>query len=131
MALQNTWLYTKTVVLGEKILADFENQFKVLGKRPYSDSKGRYPDGYRLNLKVLKDNGDPGVDKNGIPRMTNVEQTFDVIVLDKTGCAEIFPGDYIALDGFNEQASYVINFNLGIFSDGAHVLKKASSPNGK
>lgn len=62
--------------------------------------------------------------------MTNVEQTFDVIVLDKAGCAGIVPGDYIALDGFNEQASYVINFDLGIFFDGAHVLKKASSPNG-
>lgn len=130
MALQNTWLYTKAVVLGEKILADFENQFKVLDRRPYSDSRGRYPDGYRLNLKVLKDNGDLGVDKNGIPRMTNVEQTFDVIVLDKAGCAGIVPGDYIAIDGLNEQASYVINFDLGIFFDGAHVLKKASSPNG-
>lgn len=131
MALQNTWLYTKNIILGDKILSDFDNQFKVLGKSLYSDKKGKKPDGYRLNLKVLKDNGDPGTDGNGMPRMTNAEQTFDVIVFDKAACADIVPGDYVALDDFNEEASFAYKFDLYIFFNSAHILKKANSANGK
>lgn len=48
MALQNTWLYTKTL---------------VFSKRSYSDQQSRYPDGHTPNFKVLKDNFNPGVDK--------------------------------------------------------------------
>lgn len=54
----NSYVFTKTHVLGEKILKTFRNRFKVVTSRPYVDKKGELPDGYTYTFRVLYDDYD-------------------------------------------------------------------------
>ena len=110
MALTNTHVITRTVILADKFLAGTGNKYKVVSARPYSDKKGVLPDGYVLTLKVLTDTIDYGCDKDGNERENNVDQNFDVTVL--ATHTPLKKGDYVALKNFDEEHSYAIGFDL-------------------
>lgn len=110
MALINTHVITRTVILADKFLKGTANRYKVVSARPYTDKKGVLPDGYTLTLKVLSDTIDYGYDKDGNARENNVDQNFDVTVLSKHTLLK--KGDYVALKDFDEEHSYAIGFDL-------------------
>lgn len=73
--------YAKTIFRDKDFLKDTRNRFKVVSVSPYSDKKGKLPDGQRLTLKILEDDGTPPTDKNGNPQDNLVDENFDVTVL--------------------------------------------------
>lgn len=110
MALINTWFFTKNIIEWDKIEKATHNQYKVVSVRPYTDKKGKLPEGYSLTLMVLKDDFDYGSDKNGLPRESNLYCSFDATVL--TRKSPIKKGDVIKLIGFDEENSFAIGFDL-------------------
>ena len=110
MALANTFVFTHTVVDGEKFLEATHNQYKVVSVRPYVDKKGELPEGLNLTLMVMKDDYNYGVDKKGVPRENNELHNFDVTVLNRT--KPIKKGDMVRLLGFDAEHSYAIGFDL-------------------
>lgn len=110
MSLANTFKFTKTIIDWSKIEKATGNRYKVVSVRPYTDKKGKLPDGYNLTLMVLHDDFDYGLDKNGNPRESNLYQNFDVTVLSRN--VEVKKGDNIRLLDFDSENSFAIGFNL-------------------
>lgn len=111
MPLANNYVFTKTVIDADVLLKAFHNQFRVVATRNYTDKKGVLKDGLTLTLGVMYDDFDYGVDKKtGLARDNNIYQTFDVTVLDRS--QPVKKGDFIALEEFDEENSYAINFEL-------------------
>ncbi len=86
------------------------NRFQVVHVDPYSDKKNNLPDGYRLNLLILDDGLDYGTDSNGNPNESNQLATFDVTVLNTEKTPK--KGDFVKLLDFDEEHSYIIDYNL-------------------
>lgn len=64
--------------------------------------------------------------------MTNVEQTFDVNILDKAACADIEPGKITSCLMISMRKPLIITITgLVFFFSSIHVLKKANAANGK
>lgn len=110
MSLINIFAFTETLIKADAILNATGNKYKIVSVREYTDKKGKLPDGYNLTLKVLQDNFDYGIDKDGNPRESNEDQNFDVTVLSRH--TKLKKGDYISLKDFNSDNSYYIDFNL-------------------
>ena len=111
MALQHTFVFTKTIIEWEKFSKATQNRYQVVSVREYSDKKGNRPDGYSLTLMVLKDNLDYGVNANtGEPRDNNEFVNFDVTVFSRK--EKIVKGDIISLEQFDPDNSFVIGFDL-------------------
>ncbi len=123
MAIVNNWVFTKTSIEWEKFISATKNQYKVVSVRNYRDKKGNLPDGVSLTLQVIKDDYDYGVDKNGNQRETNLFQNFDVTVLNDS--VQVVKGDYVALEGFIPEYSFVIGFDMILRFKSLKVLKKA------
>lgn len=124
MSLINTWVFTHTLVDGNKILEATGNQYRVVSFREYTDKKGVLPDGYTITLTVLKDTYDYGVDKNGKTRDNNLYQTFDVTVLNRN--ITLNKQDIVSLIGFDEEHSYAIGFDLLLRFKDLKVIKPAA-----
>lgn len=113
--------YAKTIFRDKDFLKDTRNRFKVVSVSPYSDKKGKLPNGQRLTLKILEDDGTPPTDKNGNPQDNLVDENFDVTVL---SCDPMVrKGDYIALENFDQEHSYVINYSVILRFKGLRVLQ--------
>lgn len=124
MSLINTFVFTRTIVDGNKILEATSNQYRVVAFREYRDKKGILPDGYTVTLTVLKDTYDYGVDKDGKPRDNNLYQTFDVTVLNRN--ITLNKQDIVSLIGFDEEHSYAIGFDLLLRFKDLKVIKPAN-----
>lgn len=126
MSLINTWCFTKTIIDCEKFLKATHNQYRVVSVKEYVDTKhGVLPDGYILTLKVLKDDLDYGIDKNGVQRENNEDQNFDATVLNRNH--KIKKGDYVSLLDFDAEHSYAIGFDLILRFKDYKVLQTQSS----
>lgn len=110
MSLVNIFKFTENKIKWNEIEKATHNQYRVVSVRPFTDKKGMLPEGYNLTLMVLKDDYDYGCDKNGVPRENNVFQNFDVTVLSRKSKPK--KGDMIRLQGFDDEHSYVIGFDL-------------------
>ena len=126
MALINTFAYTKTSFDAERFLAATHNQFRVINSRPYKDPKGKLPDGITMNLQVMVDDTNYGIDKDGNPRENNVDLTFDVTVFSRD--KSVKRGDVIRLVGFDAEHSYVIKFDLILRFANFEVLSAKKQP---
>lgn len=96
------------------------NCFEVIRTYDYNDPKGRLPEGKKLQLKVLQDNYDYGVDKYGRPLDNNVDQYFDVVILHRR--KEFKRGDYVRLLDFDQDHSYYIKGRLHLRFKDAEIL---------
>lgn len=122
----NTFAHTKTIVQGERFVENTNNHYEYITQRPYHDKKGVLPDGVILTLRILEDNTDYGVDKNtGKPRATNRGQNFDVTILNGRTELPFEFGDIVALEGFDEEHSFAMNFDLVMRFKGAKRLSRA------
>lgn len=126
MSLVNTWKFTRTVIDCDKFIKATHNQYRVVSVKEYVDTKHRIlPDGYILTLKVLKDDLDYGIDKNGVQRENNEDQNFDATVLNRNH--KIKKGDYVSLLDFDAEHSYAIGFDLILRFKDYKVLQTQSS----
>lgn len=125
MALINSWFFTRTIIEWNKIASATHNQYRVASVRPYVDKKGVLPEGYSLTVTVMKDDFDYGLDKNGMPRENNVYQNFDVTVLSRA--QDVKKGDIISLEGFDEENSFAIGFDMLLRFRGLKVLQPAKA----
>lgn len=100
----------KTKIDIEPFLMVTRNTYKVVSARLYSDKKGKLPEGYNLILQIIYDDNDYGLDKNGEPIENNLFQNFDATIL--TRKHQIKKGDTIRLIDFDDEHSYLINYNL-------------------
>lgn len=122
MALVNTHLVVKNRLNIDTFLEATHNQYMVVGVRPYTDKKGVLPDGFNLELQVIKDDFDYGIDpKTGLPRENNLYQNFNVTVLDRS--VKVAKGDIIGLNEFDADHSYQINFDLLLRFKGLKMLR--------
>ena len=94
----------------EKFAAATGNTYKVVSVRPYTDKKGRLPDGLNLTLMVMHDSHDYGVDSNGVPRENNQYQSFNATVLNTQ--RKVVKGDMVKLLDYDSEHSYYIDFKL-------------------
>lgn len=122
MALTNVWLFTKTSIDWQTIEKATKNQYRIVSVRPYTDKRGDLPDGFTLTLMVLKDDYDYGVDKNGVPRESNLYRNFDVTILNRKH--KLQKGDIVRLIDFDEEHSYAINFDLLLRFRDCEVLQQ-------
>lgn len=96
------------------------NCFQVVRSNDYKDPKGRLPNGKKLQIKVLRDDYDYGVDKYGRPLDSNVDQNFDVVILHRR--KNFKHGDYIRLLDFDQEHSYFIEGRLHLRFKDAEIL---------
>lgn len=94
----------------EKFASATGNAYKVVSVRPYTDKKGKLPDGLNLTLMVMHDNHDYGRDANGNPRENNLYQSFNATVLNRQ--RNVVKGDTVKLLDYDSEHSYYIDFNL-------------------
>lgn len=121
MALLNTWFFTKTIINWEVIAKATHNTFKVVAVRRYVDKKGKLPEGYTLTVKVIKDDFDYGIDKDGEPRENNFDVNFDVTVLSRKH--DVKKGDMVKLLDFDSENSFAFDFDLVIRFRDYEVIK--------
>ena len=110
MALNHSYLFTKTIINWPAIEKATHNQYRVVSVRDYVDKKGRFPDGYTMTLMVIKDDYDYGVDRNGNPRESNLFCNFEVTVFSRSHSVK--KGDYIKLINYDSENSYAIGYDL-------------------
>jgi hypothetical protein len=124
-SLPNGYKFVKTRVDWQLLSDVTDNQYEVVGSRKWIDSKGVLPDGYTLTLKILVDNYNYGLDKDGEPIDNNVGQNFDVTILSR----DVKPkkGDIVALLNYDEDNSYVIKYDWLLRFKGVKVLRAASA----
>ena len=128
MAIQNSWVYTKTTFNDEAFLKATNNTFQFVSQKPYQSKKNPEDKGVIVTLLILHDNTDYGKDKNGRKRENNVLETFDVTILNGHSELPLKKGDKVSLVGFMPEKSYVIGFDLLLrFRD----IKKVGDLNGK
>ena len=109
MALKNVFCFSHTVFEAEKFLSATHNKYKIVSVRPYVDKKGVLPEGYSVEMKVLVDDYDYGLNKDGQPREDNVDNNFEVIIHSRK--IPLKKGDYVRLLDFDEEHSMVIGFD--------------------
>lgn len=126
MALVNNWLFTKTLVDWPTMEKSFRNRFKVIDKRKFIDKKGVLPEGTNVQLMVLFDDFDYGVDKDGNPRSNNVYQSFNATILKPV---DVSKGDVVELHGFLPDYSFAINFDMVLRFEDCVVVKQAKGEN--
>ena len=110
MSLTNLWFFIINKFDWEKFAKVTHNQYRVVSSRPYVDSKGKLPDGYKITLQVIQDDYDYGIDKNGVQRENNVFQNFEVTVLNRK--QPVKKGSIITLKDFDIENSYVFDYNI-------------------
>ena len=128
MAIANSWFFTRTVIEWPIFAQATHNQYLVVSSRPYTDKKGKLPNGVSLTLQVLKDDFDYGVDKEGRPRENNLYQNFDVTVLNDK--LQVNKGDMVQLVDFDFENSYAIGFDLLLRFKDANVIRPQASKKG-
>ena len=122
----NSWVFTKTLVLGDKFLEVTGNNFEYITQRPYHDKKGVLPDGIVLTLRILEDKMDYGTDKtSGKARPTNRGQNFDAVILNGKTELPLEYGDIVALEQFDSENSFAVGFNLVMRFKGIKRLSRA------
>lgn len=126
MGLVNSWLYTKNIVDWSMMEKAFRNRFRVIDKRKFTDKKGILPDGTTLQLMVMFDDFDYGVDKEGNPRSNNVYQSFNATILKHV---DVSKGDVVELHGFLPDYSFAINFDMVLRFEDCVVVKPAKGEN--
>lgn len=106
--------YVKNIVLGDKLLSDLGNCFRVVSQRLYKGKpEANLAAGTVFTLQITQDNSDPIVDKKtGLVKDNNVFETIEVTVVGCEYPAPFQKGDYVSLGGFVEDASYYIDYNL-------------------
>ncbi|MEE3467207.1 MAG: hypothetical protein VZQ83_02085 [Eubacterium sp.] len=124
MSIANSFMFTRTVVDGNKFLEVTHNQYKVVSVRPYVDKKGVLPDGLTFTLMVIKDDYDYGTDKNGKQRENNLFRNFDVTVFSRHDSPQ--KGDTIRLIDFDEENSFAINYDLLLRFKDFEIIKPTS-----
>lgn len=123
MAIQNGHRFTAHVIKWDLMNDSFGGKYRVLAKKPYSDAKGRYPDGWTLTLQIGQDTFDYGTDKSGNKIYDNTGQTFDATVFNRAAGETIDRGDMVELEGFREDASFYIDYSFILRFD---TLKKVA-----
>ena len=108
--------YVQIVVMGDQFLKDTGNVFRVVNKRPYTDKKGKLPDGVTLTLQVTQDLSDRP------PEKSLVYENFDATALPGTHDVDLKKGDFCALEGFRPDVSYYIDFNYILRFDNVKKL---------
>lgn len=109
----NAWFYTESKVKGDEFLRNTGNRYELVAQRPYTDKKGKLPNGIVGTFHILEDSGDYGIDKNtGKPRSTNKGQNFDATILCGTQYVDIEQGTLVSLEGFDAENSFAIGFDL-------------------
>lgn len=128
MALQNSWIYTKTSFNDSLFKKNTNNQFILVSQRSYVNKKNADEKGVNLTLQVCKDYGKYGIDKKtGLERDNNVYNTFDVIVLNGEQTISAKKGDIIRLGELIEEKTYIFDFNLILRYKNVQVIKRDNS----
>ena len=128
MSILNPWAYTQTQFNDGKFSKATRNEYQLVSQKPYQSKKNPDDKGVTLNLLIIHDDMDYGVDKNGRKRDNNVLNTFEVTVLNGQSEVPFKKGEKVSLVGFIPEKSYVIGFDLLLrFRD----VKKAGDLNGK
>ncbi|MCA9765310.1 MAG: hypothetical protein KC455_02705 [Carnobacterium sp.] len=113
MPLQNSYVYTQTIIDSDKLLTNTKNTFRYVSQRPYQSKKNPEETGVSVTLLVLYDSTDYGTDKKtGMPRESNVFNSFDVTILNKKSYLDLKKGDTVSLAGFIPEKSFAIGFDL-------------------
>ena len=122
--MKNAFRFTKTVILADVFLKNTGNRYMVVAQAPYLDEKGKIGSvGTILTLMIQEDSTDYGIDKNTQrARDNNVYETFDVTILNGRTHLDVQKGDFVGLDGFDEDHSYFIDNNLILRFKGCHKL---------
>ena len=122
----NTFKFTKTLVLGEEFLAATGNRYEYVTQRPYHDKKNILSNGVVLTLRILEDKADYGVDKNtNKARPSNKGQNFDATILNGKTELPLDFGDIVSLEGFDEENSFAVGFDLIMRFKGVKRLSHA------
>ncbi|MCT6809100.1 MAG: hypothetical protein M3012_06290 [Staphylococcus epidermidis] len=128
MALQNSWIYTKTSFNDSLFKKNTNNQFILVSQRSYVNKKNADEKGVNLTLQVCKDDGKYGIDKKtGLERDNNVYNTFDVTVLNGEQTISAKKGDIIRLGELIEEKTYIFDFNLILRYKNVQVIKRDNS----
>lgn len=125
MSIQNGHRFTAQIIDWDKMNEAFGGEYRVLARKPYSDSKGRYPDGWTFTLQIQRDSFDYGTDRNGNQIYDNAGQTFDATVFARAAGEGIDRGDMVKLTGFRQDASYFIDYSFILRFEG---IEKVAAP---
>ena len=122
MGLVNAWIFTKTSFDWQRFNQGTHGKYRAVSVRDYHNKDGKLPDGLVVTLSVIADDNDYGVDKHtGEPRENNFMQNFEVTVLsDKVRPRK---GDIVQLIEYDEDNSFVINFNIVLRFRGIRVIE--------
>lgn len=113
MTIANSWAYTETSFNHVKFSDYTKNQYRLVSQRPYVSKKDENEKGITCTLQITKDEFDYGVDKKtGIKRDDNRLNTFDVTILNGKQRLDMSKGDYVSLNGFIKEKSFIIGFDL-------------------
>jgi hypothetical protein len=112
--MKNTWKFTQTLFDAQTFLANTGNHYRVVAQQPYLDRKGTAGcKGTVLTLTILEDSTDYGADKEtGVKRDNNQFENFDVTILNGQIHQDLVKGDFISLEGYDQENSYVVGFDL-------------------
>lgn len=126
----NTFEFVKTLIDWDKMVQYFGNEFNYVAERPYHDKKGKLPDGVVLTLKINKDDGDYGINKDtGKPKPTNRGQNIDVTILNGKISTDLEYDDKVSLVDFDQENSFAIGFDLMLrFKDYKKVQPVVAQP---
>lgn len=129
MSINNAYRYSKTIVLGDKLLHDTKNRYMFVKQSEYKGNpdKGLAP-GVNLELQVLEDISEPIIDKNtGLEKDNNVLENFSVQIVGAKYPLPLKKGDYISLEDFMEEASFLFGFDLILRFKGYKKLQPVNS----
>lgn len=113
MSILNPWAYTQTQFNDGKFLKATRNEYQLVNQKFYQSKKNPDDKGVTLNLLIIHDDMDYGVDKKtGKKRDNNVLNTFDVTILNGKSEVPFKKGDKVSLVGFIPEKSYVIGFEI-------------------
>lgn len=127
---KNQYRYAKTLVLGNDLLSDTGNKYRLVSQRAYKgNTEKNIPAGVTVTLQIIEDNSEPIVDKaTGMAADNNVFETFEATILNTEFPLPYKKGDYVALEDFKEEYSYYINYNLILRFGGIKLLKAVNQP---
>lgn len=126
----NTYQFIRTIIDWETMEKNFGGVFAYVSEEEYHDKKGKLSDGVTVTLRILRDDGDYGINpKTGKKRRTNLGQNFNVTILNGKTETSFQYDDKVKLIDFDQEHSYAIDFDLLLrFKDIQKVQPTSTQP---
>ena len=127
--IDNVYRFIATIFKDDIFKQATHNQYYCVAVKPYHNKEGKLPDGFRLTLRIIKDDFDYGKDKDGNEILNNEGQNFDCTVLS----TDVQPkrGDIVALGELDSENTFYINYNLILRYKSCKILKAANQQQAK